>query len=50
MNPYPIPDSKNDISGSNAKIFGIVALIVSFCCCSVIGIILAVLVFLKKLD
>lgn len=50
MNSYPTPDSKNDISGSNAKIFGIVALIVSFCCCSVIGIILAVvsLVYASK--
>ena len=50
MNSYPTPDPKNDLAGSNAKIFGIVALIVSVCCCSVIGIILAVvsLVYVSK--
>lgn len=50
MNPYPTPEPKNDLAGNNAKILGIVALIVSVCCCSVIGIILAVvsLVYVSK--
>ena len=42
MDQYPNPENRFDASGRNAKIFGIVSLIVAFCCCGVIGIILAV--------